>query len=364
MRPQVKEYNMDALSETLVKIIENDEFARKGRVEVAIFGNIIDEYDETLKGMMIKSRSIVFEVALFMRREMADKDFLIIFFNNQNTVSLVSKTFKATFPKRSMRIIVSYITHRFKMINQDSDYCYDVLALTASANYFNVVCLLLYNEFYYFLEWKLPNTLAALPQKPFEFPTNKFGIKREKVMEVIQYDALPYTYVKNGKVFGLEGAVIDEFCKKFGLDYFIVNNETQTMNLMYMVQAFHGTFVDITFNYDFSYDAKQADFVNLYEFDGLCFLVPRNILVSSFETFQYPFDWITTILIICSIILTIAVLKVFSTHLKSGTSLGDVILEVYKCTLGLGVSTFETMRGHEKIVILSFTVLPMIFITL
>lgn len=101
---------------------------------------------------------------------------------------------------------------------------------------------------------------------------------------------------------------------------------------------------------------KLFEVIQRNAMDGLCFLVPVNVPVFSFENFSFPFDMIVAALILFSLISVILSWKLISNCSNFKFSWSFVVLTVFKLSLGEGFDREQLKSRKEKSLLYSFVI--------
>ncbi|CAG9811116.1 unnamed protein product [Chironomus riparius] len=188
-----------------------------------------------------------------------------------------------------------------------------------------------------------------------------YNFNSENYMEVLQIlfnDNPPFSYRDNSnRIIGVEGNLIDEFCKHQKLNYEIVNRDYS-----------HLTAIVPNAQFDFSLYRRinagseiTTDVVHLNDIGASqCVLVPRNIPV--YVPFSSPYSKVVNHLFFWSIAAVMAVWKIFKWLQRQNLSVVDSTLEALKVLLGLGIDDNHWMRWSlkEKILLVPFLLMVMI----
>ncbi|CRL05805.1 CLUMA_CG018833, isoform A [Clunio marinus] len=192
------------------------------------------------------------------------------------------------------------------------------------------------------------------------------GLTEDKIIKVVQYDMQPFTKIVNRKITGPEGKFLDTFCTKYNLTYELINsnNITNQVNFAEIQNSIFNEIADLNLNNGFSISHPRFVKINIGILDGSCMLAPKNIYISSYENSSFPFDTMTIVLMIVSIISTILLWKMLSSYAKTQFKISFIMINIFKCTIGQEVSGEKIMSRKEKIVIYSYIFASMIFVSL
>jgi len=181
-------------------------------------------------------------------------------------------------------------------------------------------------------------------------------------LKIAYQEVLPYSYLDDdSRIVGVDGNLINEFCKHTGLDYKIVNKHAGQLLEVPPSQR-----NDIDFNRRSSTDnLKSHDIAHLYETSPVqCFLVPRDIPV--YKAFANPFDNFVTSFLVSTVIL-IAVLWKFMKWLQDEElSLADLIISILKVFIGLAIDEdrWRYWSMKERFLLMPFLFMSIILIAL
>lgn len=180
---------------------------------------------------------------------------------------------------------------------------------------------------------------------------DRIKVKKGFYSKLIHYDNYPISYIKNGKIVGAEGNLIKEFGMKYSLAFNLISRPGSAVSAKEIFRYMQDE-VDICLYTNIVLQSDLFDGIWLNSRDGLCLLVPRNILVSSFENFSL--DKTTLILALTSAVLVVIVWKIISIFTHNERSLQSILFSVFELTLNLGASGMEQLTTHENIMIYCF----------
>ncbi|CAG9805204.1 unnamed protein product [Chironomus riparius] len=172
-------------------------------------------------------------------------------------------------------------------------------------------------------------------------------------IKIITYASYPTTFIKNNKVYGIDGYFIDEFVKWLNTSYVIVHSWTAKPDINVLISKMQNN-VDICLCADFSIYDNSVESVTLFETNGLCLLVPRNIYVSSYENLSLPMDQITLIMSIASAISLVICWKMISRHSDHRLTTSEMFLAVLQLSFYTGAPNLIRLNVKEKLLIFSF----------
>jgi hypothetical protein len=363
---------LEKVSAYIVKIMLNDENAQKGRVELAVSDYFDLKFEQPTTQIMKSSDKIVVESYGRNMRKFYKKDFVMMLLpayqsgseREKSLVGYIKTQFVLDFPDRSTKFFIVINGENKETSGNDQKCCVELASQMKTVKYFNTLFITLYEDAFRIFEVKLVSgEYIAVPLRKYKFPMAKIGEVRNLKLKLLQYNSAPFSYIENGKLFGIEGNSLNEFCRKYGLDYEIVNKNSTSYVPKEITKTFDELNVDMSFNTGLNLKVS-ADSIHLFELDGLCFLVPKNIPVSEQEYFSYPFDLPTTVLLIISTIMTTLLWKAMSIYAKSDLKISFIIFEMFKVFIGIGCSGFEKMCRKEKLLIFCYVVVSMIIVSL
>lgn len=195
------------------------------------------------------------------------------------------------------------------------------------------------------------------------FPMLKMGRLHKAKIFVTQFDTMPYTFVENQTIRGIEGQVIDTICQKLNFPYVVVNSQSKNFAMSEFERFM--TYSDLSlYTKVFLQKDRSRTHIQLNAFNGTCLLVPRNIHVTSYENLSLPFDSTVTVVFVIAVILTTIVWKLITMQKRSKLSLPLIIFEMYKLIIGQGFDNENRMSRKEKLLIYSFIVGNMLMVQL
>jgi len=155
-----------------------------------------------------------------------------------------------------------------------------------------------------------------------------------KTIAMIQYDSPPFSYVRNSRVFGIDGRILDEFCKATGYDYKLINHNHSAIDVVGVLLTLHFLKSDLSMNDEFiAIGSKRITWIDAHEIDGTCLLVPRNIPTSWTQTLLEIAEFWTIILILVTMAAFILALKFVSMMSDSKWTFGFIIFETFKLSM-------------------------------
>ena len=97
------------------------------------------------------------------------------------------------------------------------------------------------------------------------FARSKMGEIHVNIINLVQYDAPPFSFVENKKLIGVEGKLLDLFCERYNLTYRIVNENTKQYVYKDIIEKFYTLDADLslTTNVQMQSRTKFVDFIDL-----------------------------------------------------------------------------------------------------
>lgn len=351
----------------VTQVMKNDESARKGRVEIGILAYFSGS-DGLLEAEIMKESDIVVENLAGKMRKSDGKDFVVILLKSWHfdleIITTKDKEFFRDFPYKLTKFIIVIDGYSNQSKENPGLFCSYFQSIVAANGYINVLCIeALANSLESFIIQKAgdDHKILTVPMSYYRFPVYEGKLKK---IDVLQYEIAPYSYIDDRKVFGIDGFALDVFCQKYGIKYTLVNNDThQPKNVS---KYFHDKTSIVSFNpWQLNLDANDYEEISLKELDGLCFLAPKIIPTSNkAEYFTYPFDLITTILLMTGTTMTIFLWKTITIYQKSEVRMAFILFEIYKCTIGISMTGFQQMCRKEKLLIFSYVVVSMLLVSM
>lgn len=349
-----------AVCEHLVQMMMNSDEAAKGRIDVVIFliGMQVRDLDhEGFELMLNKFASERITIRSFMASSVqkdvrADFVFLILDNRMTNIDTLIEQNF---------RIIFEDQTTKFFVIIRNSQLLQPTWKSLMKTRYFNAYFIILRKN----REFQMSRTvIEGIGNKAVLDLKETRVTKYQKIREILQneqisgynvvfYNMYPVTYVKNGNIVGPAGNLVRELTKQIGIPYRIINDPTSSPSL-YEAYRYMEFRADINLFPTFSFLSTKFSTTWINEIDGMCLLVPRNILVSSYESFELPLDKASLILAFISTVSVIICWKIVSIVTKSQRSILSILAAVYDLTLNIGASGLEEATIHENFLIYSY----------
>lgn len=328
----------------IVEMILNDDRAEKSPAELVIFDYFeLKPQQPATQIMKIAEKIVIENISKNFKTFHKKKDFAMIVLpqnldgDEENSFErYANKRIIQDFPDRSLKFFIVIDGKSNATATDGNTYCLKVQNRMKNEGYLNILCILSYEntfETYTTVRNDEEYVLSTLSRSIHKFP--EYDEINDKRLRVWQQNLAPYSYIKDGKLFGIEGNFAKELWRKYGLTYEIVNNNSIFPESDVIAKKFKELKVDVSFNTAFGEISRDYDNIHFGELDGECFLVPKNIPVSSnHEYFSYPFDMTTSILLIISTIMTTLLWKVLSIYQNTDLPMRYIIFEIYKCLLG------------------------------
>ena len=170
---------------------------------------------------------------------------------------------------------------------------------------------------------------------------NTFSIPNQ--LRVIFYDTPPYSYRSlDNRILGVDGNVMDEFCKRNNVSYRITNNKFEPFDIQYsndiiLYRRFNSIstqYIEITLN---DHGANQ------------CFLVPRNIPVYS-HLFSNPFQKNVSLIFIATAVFIGIMWKFLKLVRKQDIGMFKLITSILKIICGHSIDKGEISQNRLLLV--------------
>ncbi|KAL7030109.1 hypothetical protein ACKWTF_006525 [Chironomus riparius] len=361
--PEDPQQNYRKLCTTMVKMIENSKIASTRNLDVLIFSMIQDSllpYFEGFHAMMNKVSSDIittrsFTLSKVERNSNADFVILLIFNQMSGYKNLIQEHFDVIFPDTSIRMFVVALD------TDDFEILLPVLTALAQSYFHNIYGILQKNaQVLDIFQIKMRRLQENLHMSEIKSKGDKFEMLSEilkpgdvKIIKIVHFNVYPLTYVKDGVVYGADGNLIREFCKKYGFNYRITNKGTEQSTLERMNVAMRKD-VDILLTTNIYAVTNRMIGIWLNEMDGGCLLVPRNVPVSSIENLSLPFDSMSVAFMALSVALLIVFWKIIAIVNGKHMSAVNIMFDAYLLTFGMGISTLDRLTYKEKLMILCF----------
>ncbi|KAL7036435.1 hypothetical protein ACKWTF_008807 [Chironomus riparius] len=188
-----------------------------------------------------------------------------------------------------------------------------------------------------------------------KFMTIKDSISKDNrlLIKIIALDNFPTSYIKNNEVLGVERYFIDEFVTKLNTSYINVHSGDRNPSLPMLISYMSGP-ADICLCPQYNFLTTNFETVWLYEFDGVCLLVPRNIHVSNYDNFSSGMDRPTVFLAIISTFLVSLTWKLISLYSEQRLSTLQILYAVVRLAFFNSAYDLNRMSLKEKLLIFSF----------
>jgi len=170
---------------------------------------------------------------------------------------------------------------------------------------------------------------------------NTFSIPNQ--LRIIFYATPPYSYRSlDNRILGVDGNVIDEFCKRHNISYRITNNKFDPFNVQHsndiiLYRRFNTIsthYVEITLN---DLGANQ------------CFLVPRNIPVYD-HLFSNPFQKIVSLIFIGTAVFVGIMWKILKLVRKQDIGIFKLVTSISKIIFGHSIDESEISQNRLMLV--------------
>ncbi|CAO1371222.1 unnamed protein product [Diamesa hyperborea] len=197
------------------------------------------------------------------------------------------------------------------------------------------------------------------------FPVSKMGEMNNNVIKLLQFDEPPFSKVENGKLLGSEGKLLDTFCERHNTSYIIVNKNTTNLRLKTFWELMLNTSMDVSLNYVLR--VKESQYfgsIILNELHERCLLVPRNIPLSVYDSFTYPFDDKISICLLCASCLIVIAWKALSYAVKSNFNIDFIAFSVFRYLMGNAATSEDRMSYKEKFIVYGYVWASFVLLTL
>ncbi|CAO1314265.1 unnamed protein product [Diamesa serratosioi] len=197
------------------------------------------------------------------------------------------------------------------------------------------------------------------------FPASKMGEMGDNIIKLQQFDQPPFSKVENGKLLGTEGRLLDALCERYNTSYIIVNNDSTILKLKDFGEFMYNISMDLNLNYVLRIDEnKYFDNIILNKVLDRCLLVPRNIPLSTFDSFSCPFDDRISICLFCATCLVIVSWKAISFAVKTDFSIDFIAFSVFRYLMGNSATLENRMSYKEKFIVYGYVWASLVLLTL
>lgn len=349
----------------LTKVMLNNEAMRKGFVDVTVVltENEKENFGNFFSCLVGTSDQIVLNTVsdqMFARKP----DFAILLMHDVDIRKIGENArtdFNEIFPDKAVKVFLIVE----KTINDDLSVTNveDLNFFMAISGFFNNLFITNYKGSLNVSRMNLKNGfgMQKISQKNLDFPPSKMGEIHSKIISLYQVNSPPLSVIKDGKLFGVEGKFIDEFCKRNGISYKIVNKEVNLTSMFSFYDSFDDA-AELTLNDPRTVIHDTYVKIPLGHLDGSCMLAPKNIVSS--KNLEAPFDVVTTYLIITTVALIVFLWKMFSLYTRSNFKMSFILINIFKCTIGQNVDEEHRLTRKEKLLIYSYILGSMIFVSL
>lgn len=282
------------------------------------------------------------------------RDYLVLLFHESMTgyTKYFINIFTKLFPDRSSKIIL--IINSFNSLNHVTESWTTLLNL----KYFNVYIIIHQNSGIFQVTRteivkSAVNTIMIRLRNAYEKKFLLMGetLKGDEIsyIRTVHFDTYPASYVKNNKIIGADGDLIDEFSKLLHIPYQIINKNRSYVAIDEIYNLIE-TVGDISL-YTHAY-VQSSNVKTLWhtEMSGICLLVPRNIPVSTHENYTLPLDNETLIMSIISTICIILCWRLITNEM----SILSILIATYELMLNLGASGLDHLTFRENILVYCF----------
>ena len=225
-----------------------------------------------------------------------------------------------------------------------------------NSNQFGVIKHYVKNNLIFFKSTSKSNTT---------YPVAKMGEIDDNNIKLLQYDEPPFLKVENGKLLGSEGKLLDTFCERYNISYTIVNENATDLRVKVFGKLMLKTAMDISFNYILRVtDSYFFESIILNELHDRCLLVPRNIPLSVYDSFTYPFDDKISICLFSVSCLIVISWKAMSLAVKSNFNIDFITFSVFRYLMGNSATLEERMSFKEKFIVYGYVWASFVLLTL
>lgn len=169
-------------------------------------------------------------------------------------------------------------------------------------------------------------------------------------IQVVHYDVYPLSYSHNKVIIGPDGGLINEFSQKLRKPYQIINDNRSNPTFEEINTLMQGGGGDISLYTQVNVNTPSIKSIWTNEKEGLCFLAPRNIPVSTYENLVLPLDKETLIMALIATISVIICWKLITNDM----TLASILTAVYELIFNLGASGIENLTTRENILVYCF----------
>ena len=227
--------------------------------------------------------------------------------------------------------------------------CYDF-------KHFTIIKHLLKNNLIYFKQQLPSNTYFSIP---------KMGDMRDKIIKIQQFDELPFSKVENGRVLGTAGRLLDTFCDRYNVSYTIINKNTSNLELKRFAKIMYTEIMDLNLNHILRINEILAfESIILNELIDRSLLIPRNIPLSAYDSFSYPFDGKISIYLFVASCFVIISWKAMSLVTKTNFNIDFIVFSVLCYLMGNSATLQNRMSYKEKFIVYGYVWASLVLLTL
>ena len=221
--------------------------------------------------------------------------------------------------------ITYYSDHQIYRNFQFSKHMQQVLKFTDNRAYSNGILVEIVEDS--LISIKFTKTLKKLLTEEMIQHNLEIASISEK-LSVIHFDSLSFSYRdENSKIIGVEGNVIDEFCRLHNVPYEVINDGK---GITSMPRDFDiSLYRRLVKGPQHKYDITTINDVG----SNQCFLVPKNIPMYS-SRFSVPFDKYVNVLLLCSALFVAILWKIIRIYRKLKIEFFDLVTSMLKCIIG------------------------------
>lgn len=203
-----------------VNVLLNDESAEKGRVELGVLNFSDGKFQNLFEEIMKKSDRIVMEDLKTITAKYQRKDFIMILLKTRQFESagtdFVYRRFSIEFPDKLTKFIVIIEHPNNESDKIEGNFCHQFQKTVSIRGFNNVLCLETnVNSVGIFKIQKTGDNFETV-SIPLDHQTFPIFNGKPHTIQVLQYEVAPFSYISDGKLYGIEGKVLDEFCRKYG----------------------------------------------------------------------------------------------------------------------------------------------------
>jgi hypothetical protein len=195
-----------------------------------------------------------------------------------------------------------------------------------------------------------------LEENDFDFPMWKLINSNRSTLDIAYIDNPPFSKIENGKVVGIDGTILDEFCKLYGLNYRIKNKANNFANFKALLPR-----VDLTLYTKIVWNYKLVENIWLNEFDGICLMMPRNVQVEAYKNLSFPFDTKVALLLFFTVVIIGFFWGILKKIQEERVSKLKIAFNMYQSLIGLSMQN-STWSRKEILLIFPFLFMQIILI--